>query len=73
MSEVNVQFYGSPDREGNEKAVRIMRLPSGHIVLGFVTDGHVKDGVIMNKLTAAALSKRLKFEISQLNTEENGK
>jgi hypothetical protein len=73
MSEVNVQFYGSPDREGNEKAVRIMRLPSGHIVFGFVTNGHVKDGVIMNKLTAAALSKRLKFEISQLNTEENGK
>jgi hypothetical protein len=50
-----------------------MRLPSGHIVFGFVTNGHVKDGVIMNKLTAAALSKRLKFEISQLNTEENGK
>lgn len=73
MSEVNVQFYGNPDRDGNEKAVRIMSLPSGHIVFGFVTNGHVKDGVIMNKLTAAALSKRLKFEISQLNTEENGK
>jgi hypothetical protein len=49
-----------------------MRLPSGHIVFGFVTNGHVKDGVIMNKLTAAALSKRLKFEISQLKNDGDG-
>jgi hypothetical protein len=73
MSDVKIQFYGHPDRDGNPKAVQIMNLPSGHIMFGFVTGGHVKDGVIMNKQTAAALVKRLKFQISQLNTEENGK
>jgi Ethanolamine utilization protein EutJ (predicted chaperonin) len=61
---IKMQFYGSPDREGNQKAVQVTHLQSGHVFFGFAKNGHVSDGVVMNWQTAAALVKRLKNEIS---------